>query len=349
MALMWLLTTADLRHRLLRFVVVAVLTAVVFVLLFLMTGLIEQFNQEPFLTVDAIGAEEWVVPEGVSGPFTASSTLPASVAGAVDAPASDPVVVARGTLNLADESTELLIFGHVVNGVGALQPVEGRAIGGTGEVLLDRSTGVEVGTIVDIGGAELEVVGLTEDTTMLAGIPLATMEISDAQALVFGTDAVISAVLADGGVTGHPDGTAVISADVAAEDALGPLENAVSSVDLIRVLLWVMAAIIIGAVVYLSALDRARDFAVLKAVGATNRQLAGSLAVQAVLVALVGVALAAGLQVAIQPIFPLTVRVPASAFWIIPAVAVVVALLASIAGMRKVAGSDPAAAFAGPA
>jgi putative ABC transport system permease protein len=346
---MWLLTTADLRHRLLRFVVVTVLTAVVFVLLFLMTGLIEQFNQEPYLTVDAIGAEEWVVPDGVSGPFTASSTLPATVADGVSAAASDPAVVARGTLNLPDESTELLIFGHVVDGVGALVPVEGRAVSGVGQVVLDRSTEVAIGTTVDIGGTDFEVVGLTEDTTILAGIPLASMAISDAQTLVFGTDAVISTVLADGGVTDYPDGTAVISAEMAAEDALGPLENAVTSVDLIRVLLWVMAAIIIGAVVYLSALDRARDFAVLKAVGATNRQLAGSLAVQAVIVALVGVALAAGLQVIIQPVFPLTVRVPASAFWMIPAVAVVVALVASIAGMRKVAGSDPAAAFAGPA
>ena len=58
---MWLLTTADLRHRALRFVVVTVLTAVVFVLLFLMTGLIEQFNQEPFLAIDGANQHEAIV------------------------------------------------------------------------------------------------------------------------------------------------------------------------------------------------------------------------------------------------------------------------------------------------
>lgn len=342
---MWLLTTADIRHRLLRFVVVAVLTAVVFVLLFLMTGLIEQFNQEPFLTVEAIGAEEWIVPEGVSGPFTASSTLPATVVD--DVPGGDPIVVARGTLNLPDEATELLILGHEIAGIGSPEPVEGRAAAAPGEVVLDRSAGVEIGATVEVGDQPFEVVGLTADTTVLAGIPLAFLPIGDAQSLVFGTDAVISAVVTDGGATA-PAGTELLTADEVAEDALGPLENAVTSVDLIRVLLWVMAAIIIGAVVYLSALDRARDFAVLKAVGSTNRQLAGSLAIQAVFVAVVGVALAAGLQAVIKPIFPLTVRVPVSAFWTIPAVAVVVALLASIAGMRKVATSDPATAFGGP-
>ena len=157
----------------------------------------------------------------------------------------------------------------------------------------------------------------------------------------------ISAVLANGGATG-PAGTSVITADEAAEDALGPLESAVTSVDLIRGLLWLVAAIIIGAVVYLSALERNRDFAVLKAVGARNRGLAGSLAIQAVLVALLGTALASGLQMLIQPVFPLTVRVPVSAFWTIPIAAVFVALEAAIAGMRKVAGADPATAVAGP-
>jgi putative ABC transport system permease protein len=112
------------------------------------------------------------------------------------------------------------------------------------------------------------------------------------------------------------------------------------------VLLWIVAAIIVGLVVYLSALERQRDFAVLKAVGASTRTLLASLALQAVLVALLSVALAAVLQWFIAPAFPLRVRVPARAFWEIPVLAVVIALLAGVVGMRKVARSDPALAFA---
>lgn len=341
-----LLTLADLRHRAVRFVVVTVLVAVVFMLLFLMTGLVEQFNQEPFLTTEAIGAEAWVVPEGVSGPFTSSSTLAASVADEV--PNGDAVVVARGTLNLEDESTELLVLGHGIGALGSPDPVEGRAPEASGEVVLDVTAGVAVDEVVGIGDDTFTVVGLTEDTTLLAGLPVAFIPVADAQALVFGTDQVISAVLSDDPGVSAPEGTDVLVARQVAEDALGPLENAVTSVDLIRVLLWLMAAIIIGAVVYLSALERSRDFAVLKAVGATNRGLAGSLAIQAVLVAIVGVGVAAGLQALIQPVFPLSVRVPPAAFWSIPLVATVVALAAAVAGMRRVASADPAAAFAGP-
>ena len=104
---------------------------------------------------------------------------------------------------------------------------------------------------------------------------------------------------------------------------------------------------IIGAVVYLSALERSRDFAVMRAIGAPTRLLMASLALQAVLVALVAVAIAAVLQKLIGPMFPLRIRVPDRAFLQLPLLAVLLALLASAAGLRRVARSDPAQAFAG--
>jgi ABC-type antimicrobial peptide transport system permease subunit len=84
---------------------------------------------------------------------------------------------------------------------------------------------------------------------------------------------------------------------------------------------------------------------VLKAMGGRNGQLAGSLALQAALVALTAAVLATLLQLILVPVFPLTVRVPISAYWTIPLLAVVVSLLAGWAGMRRVAKADPASAF----
>ena len=63
------------------------------------------------------------------------------------------------------------------------------------------------------------------------------------------------------------------SADDVAEDALGPLKDAIASVDLVRALLWLVTAVIIGAVVFLSALERQRDFAILRAMGTPKRTL----------------------------------------------------------------------------
>ena len=73
---MLLLTFRDLVYRKTRFIVVTILGAVVFVLLFVMTGLVNQFNLEPAETVEQFGADEWAPPEGVSAPFTSVSVMP---------------------------------------------------------------------------------------------------------------------------------------------------------------------------------------------------------------------------------------------------------------------------------
>ena len=344
---MILLTLRDLRFRAVRFVVVILLAAVVFALLFVMTGLVEQFNREPFDTVDAFGADTWVLPDGVSGPFTASSTMPANTVGAVTGAAVAPVVTARSSITAESFADEVIVVGHEPGAMGSPPMVEGRPAEATGEVAVDESMDVAVDDVVSIGGGEFTVVGRTDDTTLLAGVPLVFMVLEDAQDLVYRSRDVISAVLVDGEPTSVPDDMVAMPADEVAEDTLHPLEGAIASIDLVRILLWVVAAVIIGSVVYLSALERQRDFAVLKAIGTSNRTLLASLALQAVIIALAAVAVAAVLQLFLAPAFPLKVSVPGRAFWQLPVLAVVMALLAGLAGMRRVARSDPALAFAG--
>jgi putative ABC transport system permease protein len=346
---MLLITRRDLEFRAMRFAVVTVGVGVVMALLFLMTGLVEQFNREPFDTVRATRAAHWVVPEGVSGPFTASATLAPETAQEVPGDDAVPAIVARGSLNVpGEESSEVLVIGHVAGALGSPEPAEGRAARGPGEIVIDRSAGFEVGDQVALGAERMEVVGITDDTTVLAGLPIAFAEIDAARTALFEGQPIVTTVLVTDAPSAPPPRTTVLTADQVAEDALGPLESAVSSVDLIRGLLWAVSAIIIGAVVYLSALERQRDFAVLKAMGASTRDLMASIGLQAVFIALSAVVLAALLQMVIEPFFPLRVRVPASAFWQIPIVAVVIAVIAGLGGMRRVARSDPAAAFAGP-
>jgi putative ABC transport system permease protein len=342
-----LLTIRDLVHRKVRFVVVTLLGAVVFALLFVMTGLVEQFNQEPYLAVDATGASAWVLPDGVSGPFTATPSLPITAVAETGADAVAPVVAARSSLVHGEAGEEIVLIGHDVGQLGEPPVVDGRPIAAAGEAVVDDSVDVEVGDTVEVGGRPFEVVGRSNDTTILAGLPFVFVATSDAQDLVFRSREVISAVLTDGEITALPDGTSAHTADEVAADTLKPLDGAIASIDLVRALLWVVAAIIVGAVVYLSALERQRDFAVFKAVGVANRQLLGSLALQAVLVALVAVALAAVIQLVLAPLFPLEVRVPARAFWQLPVFAVVMALAAGAIGMRRVARADPALALAG--
>ena len=173
------------------------------------------------------------------------------------------------------------------------------------------------------------------------------VELPMAQDLYFKSREVVSGVLLDEAPAEVPAGAVVRSADDVAADALGPLKDAIASVDLVRALLWLVTAVIIGAVVFLTALERQRDFAILRAMGTPKRTLLMGMAVQAVLIALLAAALAIVLQRLIQPLFPLQVQVPSRALWQIPLGAVVAALVAGAVGLRRVAKADPAAAFAG--
>ena len=346
---MLLLTLRDLVYRRTRFVVVVVLGALVFALLFVMTGLVEQFNSEPADTVAAIGADTWVVPEGVSSPFTAAAAVPIAALDAVIAENTAPVVTSRSSVVVEPgaEPVQVILIGHEIDALGSPPTVAGRAVSSPGEVVVDETLDLAVGDEVTMVGQPFTVVGETRRTTLLAGVPVVFVVLSDAQSLTFGAADVISGALVEGEPTSIPPGAKVMTADEVTQSALEPLEGAIASIDLVRALLWMVAAIIVGAVVYLSALDRQRDFAVLKAVGAPNRALLGSLALQAVFVALLAVAVAAIVQIFLAPRFPLAVTVPDRAFWQLPVSAVIMALIAGAAGMRKVLRADPSQAFSG--
>jgi putative ABC transport system permease protein len=121
-----------------------------------------------------------------------------------------------------------------------------------------------------------------------------------------------------------------------------------SAITMVAVLLWIVAVLIVGSVVYLSALERMRDFAVFKAIGVPTRSVLAGLALQAIVVALLAAAVGVILTQVLAPLFPMTVAVPMSAYLTLPAIAVAIGLLASVAGLRRAMAVDPALAFGGP-
>ncbi len=119
------------------------------------------------------------------------------------------------------------------------------------------------------------------------------------------------------------------------------------SIVIMAVLMWLIAAGIIGLIVYLSAVERTRDFAVFKATGAPTRIIVGGLMIQAVLVALT----AAVLSLAVARLVALGMPVPAgvsiAGFAQLVVISVVIGVLSSLAGVRSALHTDPALAFGG--
>ena len=343
-----LLTLRDIQHRAARFVAVVTGVAVVFSLLFLMTGLTEQFHREPKEAVAAFGADGWLLRDGASGAFTSAATMPAEVAGQVDGTGGHPVVLARHSLTEGSVRTDVVIVGFEAGELGAPELVAGRLPESADEVAIDDASGLAVGDTTQIGVQRYVVTGRTDGRTLFAGMPFVFMPIGAAQDLVYRGQDLATAVLLEGTPESVPDGFAVLSNEEVADDALRPLEKSVSSVNMIRILLWFVAAMIIGTMTYLSSLERRRDVAVLKAVGASTARLGTSIALQGALTALTAAAVAGVLQGVLAPVFPLEVSVPGSALVQVPVIAVLVALLAGSVGLRKAIRVDPALAFSGP-
>jgi putative ABC transport system permease protein len=97
---------------------------------------------------------------------------------------------------------------------------------------------------------------------------------------------------------------------------------------------------------YVSSLERLRDFAVLKSLGSSSRLLFFGVAAQAVIITLLAAAFALVAAQLLKPIFALPIVLPATAFLALPVVAVVVGLLSSLVALRRAIAVDPSSAFA---
>ncbi len=347
--MMWQATLRDLQWRRRRFMIAITGTALVFAMSLLMSGLAASFTVETNRTLKNLGADVWLVKEGASGPFTAFSPLPATIADQVaKAPGvtgADPIIYLHQTVG--QKPQDINLFAVVPGGIGEPPVIHGRTLQASGEVIVDRELGLDVGDQMEMNGREYHVVGVTKNTTLNGAIPTAFITLEDGQALLQGNP-VASAIVAKGSPTGTIDGLRVMTRSEARDDLLRPLKNARQSLDFVKVLLWIVAACIIGSILYLSAMERTRDFAVFKATGTSNGSLASGLALQAVILSIAAAALASILATVLAPFFPLPVEIPSSAYIALFVIAILVGLLASVAGLRRAVKIEPALAFGGP-
>jgi len=348
---MWFISLRDLQFRQRRFVIAIVGTALVFGMSLVASGMSAGFRAEVRRTVESVGATTWVIAEGTTGPFTSLALVSPGVAEGISSAGVDahPMIVARQAVRTADgEPLDTQLIGYVRGGVTKPPVEEGRRPRRSGEAVIDARSGLHVGDGFTLGGAEFTVVGLTEGRTVLGGSPAAYVSLRDAQQALFHGAETATAVVTKGTPAEVPVGTQVITADEAASDLLRPMEKAVQAVDMLRYLLWLVAASIVGAIVYLSSLERIRDFAVLRAVGSSPAELYAGLATQAIIVSVGAAVISAGLSLGIARLFPIPVEIPFVALLLLPVVAVAVGLFASLTGLRRATAVDPALAFGGP-
>jgi putative ABC transport system permease protein len=349
---MWFISLRDLQFRRRRFIIAIAGTCLVFAMSLALSGVAHGFRTEGRNTVDAIDADAWVVRAGVSGPFTGlaaffESTI-SEVGRSPGVRAADPLMTLRRTYVVDHKVVDVNVIGHRIGGLGTPPLDVGRQAKRSGEAVASKTMkGVRLGATIQVSGEPERIVGIAPRLTYIAGVPNIYVPLQDAQAMI-GNRPIATAIVTRGVPRALPPGLAVMSNEQAAADVTRPVKNGIGTIESIRLMLWIVAAMIIGAVVYMSALERIRDFAVLRAVGASPRNLLAGLVMQSVLVALVASALAIGLGRAIVPTFPLPSTIPGKDYLLLPVIALVVGVISSFASVRRAVAVDPALAFGGP-
>jgi putative ABC transport system permease protein len=335
----------DLLWRRRRYLISVVGCGLVFGLSLLMSGLSAAFSVELDQTMANLGAKSFVLPDGVGGPFSGSTSFPAAElpAGVV------PMAYLNQTAHGLGDPVAISVIGVPRGSDAEPGVVSGRALHRRGEVLVDDRSKYATGSTMEIGGIPFDVVGRVSSLSLTGGVLGVVMDLHELQSTVFGGAPLATAGIVTGGAPAMTEGMHAVTTVDAREDGLRVLESAIQSISFITGLLWGVAALIIASVVYLSATERTRDFAVFKATGTATAAMGAGLAMQALVVAIAAALVGVLVGVLLAPTFPMPVAISWGSVGLLLVVALVVGSIASLFGLRRALSVEPALAFGGAA
>jgi putative ABC transport system permease protein len=343
-------TFADLRYRYRQFLIAVIGAGVVLAMGILLAGLADGFRAEINRTIGGVGADRWVLSAKANGRLTSVVTMPESAATkAATVPgvreASGLVLLPQEVARFQGAQVSVAIMGVEPRGIGSPAPDTGTKLAGSGQVVVDRSIKAQLGDQIKVGALSFTVVGVVHDRTLDGGMPVIYVTLHDSQRIGLGGLPLITAVVTKGTPAAVPAGLQSLNNSSVESSTLATLDSAISSIKNSRTMMWVVATIIVAALVYVSALQRVRDFAVLKAIGSSSRMLFASLCFQSVVVTLIAAGFGAACCNLLKGVFNQPVVIPTSAFVTLPIVGIVVGVLSSLVALRAATKADPVAAF----
>ncbi|WP_144186923.1 ABC transporter permease [Elioraea rosea] len=375
------LALRDIRHRLGRFLITCLGVGLLLGVALAMVGIYQGVVAEALALTRSLAAELWVVEAGTRGPFAEASRVPGDVREIV---ARVPGVAAAGSITL--RTAEMAAPGRIIRAqVMGYEPgrpggpssiSSGRGLGGSRlEMVADRRAGLALGDTVTLGGDRYRIVGLTRDLVASGGDPLVFIHLRDSQDLQFklAPPAARRAAAAGAGGSGTDTVNAVIArlhpgaeADAVADTirrwkhlaALTDAEQAElltrsvvnrarAQLGLFTVVLLFVTAVIIALIIYTMTMDKLREIATLKLIGAPDRTIAGLVLQQALLLGLAGFAMGAALLFAVRDKFPRTVALGPAEVAAMLGIVVAICILGSIVSIRAALRIDAQAALGG--
>ena len=360
----------DIRHNLARFVLTCLGLSLLLGVVLSMIGIYRGLVDDALVLVRTPEAQLWVVESDTREPFAESSRIPGlareAVARLYGVTAAGALTYQSVELHHEDRSQRLYVVNYEPGRRGGPKRiVAGRPIARAHyELVADRRTGLEPGDRVRLGSNDFTVVGLTADQVDSGGNPFAYMTLLDAQELQFELKGAVARNYAARGAL--PD-TDTINAVVARVSPHLPVEavaaaardwkhlSVLSQAEQEALLLESVVekarrqilAVIIALIIYTMTMDKTREIATLKLIGAPDRKIAGLIVQQALAMGVIGFVLGAVLIASVAGYFPRRVILEPWDGLALGTVVALVCLLASVLGLRLALKIDPAQALGG--
>jgi putative ABC transport system permease protein len=372
----------DVRHNLFRFVLTCLGLSLLMAVVLAMIGIYNGLVADALTIVKAPQADLWVVESGTQGPFAEASKIPGSTR---DAVARLHGVTEAGSITYqtveaahAGETLRLYVIGYQPGHPGGPQIItQGRDLARSHfELVADVKTGLVIGDRLRLGRDSFAVVGLVVDMMNSGGDPAVFITLSDAQTLQSQLAPAAQRVQAARGAVGA-DSADTVAAVIArldpnanAQDVarnvrqwkhLGALtqteqegillesvvDRAKRQIGLFLGILLTVSAVVIALIIYTMTMEKLRQIATLKLIGAPDRTIIGLIVQQSLALGMVGWSFGLILILLVKDVFPRRVVLEPLNAAALGGIIIVVCVVASGLGVRAALKVDPATAIGG--
>lgn len=371
----------DVRHNLFRFLLTCVGLSLLMAVVLSMVGIYNGLVVDALTIARAPAIDLWVVESGTRGPFAEASRVPGdtreSIARLHGVVATGSVTYQTAEAEHAGGKLRLYVVGYERGRPGSpTHLVAGRPIAQSHyEMIADRRAGLALGDRIRLGRHNFSVVGLVENHVNSGGDPAVYVTLLDAQKLQFELAPPASRVqLARGAEPQsrdtvnaviarlHPnvDPKAVaeaarnwkhLAATTQAEQenilTRSVVDRARRQIGLFMAILLVVSAVVIALIIYTMTMEKVRQIATLKLIGAPDRTIIGLIVQQALALGGIGWAFGLVIVLLIKDDFPRRVVLEPTNALMLGGIIFVVCLVSSGLGVHAALKVDPATALGG--
>jgi putative ABC transport system permease protein len=371
----------DIRHNLGRFLLTCFGLSLLLGVVLSMIGIYRGLVEDALTLVRTPAVNVWVVESGTRGPFAESSRIPGDTREAIarlqGVSAAGSVTYQSVETRHRGEKLRLYVVGYEPGRPGGPDRIAtGRPIARSHyEMVADKRSGLIPGDRVELGSNAFTVVGLTDGQVSSGGDPVIYITLLDSQELQF--ELAPPAARREVARGNGPGGTDTINAVVArvlpntpsesvAEAARrwkhlsamtqagqetiltrSVVERARQQIGLFTSLLLIVSAVIIALILYTMTMDKIREIATLKLIGAPDRTIISLIMQQALAMGVIGFGFGALLITSVKDYFPRRVVLQPEDGLALAGIVILVCILSSGLGVRLALKVDPATALGG--